>query len=528
MATEVPRTFNPSANYSQLKLSTTNSKIISFEQAKNTNKETIVLCHGHFNIIHPGHIRYLDYARQHGTKLVVTVIGDDALLMDSDQKTHFKEIDRAVGVAAIQAVDQVILLRQRTLKDAVKQLKPDFLILGKEFEHEIYDQVQEAVELVQLQRGEVLYHAGKQNYAFTELLRESQPDIIEQRNQLFLDACNKQGFCANDLIEPIKNFGEASLLVIGDTIVDRYVACDALGMSAEAPIIVAQELKSRDYVGGAAIVALHAKALGARCNYISVVGCDQNAELITDELDRWNVGNVLIEDTTRPTTLKIRYMVENQKIFRVSRLNNHGITKNVEEKVISEIRKQAHLAGGILVSDFVYGVITPRVIEVIKEQATQHHLKIFGDLQCSTQVGNVSKFKNFHLLCPTEREARMALDVKDEGIEWVAKNLMEKTETKNLIMKLGSEGFIAYGTEKNGFISRQHFPALNPNPFDLTGAGDSLFAALAVGICSNTPLMQSSALGACMAAQAVQTVGNVPVSKQRLQKQLLHITSNLN
>ena len=92
--------------------------------------------------------------------------------------------------------------------------------------------------------------------------------------------------------------------------------------------------------------------------------------------------------------------------------------------------------------------------------AVKHNLKIFGDLQCSSQMGSVAKFKNFDLLCPTEREARVALGANDEGVEWLAKNLIRKTASKNLILKLGSEGFIAYGEEKGGFINRQHFPII--------------------------------------------------------------------
>ena len=306
------------------------------------------------------------------------------------------------------------------------------------------------------------------------------------------------------------------MLIIGDTIVDQYVACDALGMSAEAPVIVARELETKDYVGGAAIVSMHAKTLGANCKFLSVVGKDQNALIVEKELNRVKVDNLLIEDDSRPTTLKTRYMVDNQKLFRVSRLKEHGITKKVEERLISEIKNYASKANGILVSDFVYGVITPKILNVLTEVSKKHKLMIFGDLQCSSQIGNVTKFKNFDLLCPTEREARIALGAYNESVEWLANNMIKHTGTTNLIMKLGSEGFIVYVKEADGFIRRQYFPALNPNPLDPTGAGDSLIAALAVGLCSCIPIMQSSAISSCMAALAVQTSGNVTVPLTRI------------
>jgi len=500
-------------------MNSVSNKIVSLEQGKAKSEETVVICHGHFNIIHPGHIRYLNYARELGTRLLVLVQGD-MLSQKTEGKYHFSEAERAAGVAALQSVDQVIILGERTLKEAISLLKPSFFVLGKEFEHKQTNQVSDAVDQLQEQGGEVHYHAGESHYASNELLHDNQLDILEQRHRHFRQACERQGFHVEELLENLEKFKDASMLIIGDTIVDQYVACDAIGMSAEAPVIVARELETRDYVGGAAVIALHTRTLGAKCNYLSVVGRDQNAAFVRDELNSKNVDHVLVEDTSRPTTLKIRYMVEQQKMFRVSRLKEHNVPKAVEDQIITEIRNKAPYVSGIVVSDFVYGVITPRVLEVIGEMNSRHNLLVFGDLQCSSQVGNVSKFKDFHLLSTTEREARIALGTHDEGVEWVSNALINKTGAKNLIMKLGSEGFIAYSKESDGFINSQNFPALNPVPIDVVGAGDSLLAVLAVGLCSGIPLMLSSAIGACMAALAVQNVGNNSVSLYRLQNHL--------
>ena len=214
-------------------------------------------------------------------------------------------------------------------------------------------------------------------------------------------------------------------------------------------------------------------------------------------------------------------------MFRVSRMKEHSLPRKVEDQIIKEIKKAVRHVQGILISDFVYGVITPRVLETITELSQKHNLLIFGDLQCSSQVGNVSKFKNFDLLCPTEREARIAMGAQDEGIEWVANTLMKQTNTRNMVMKLGGEGFISYESEADGFIKRQHFPALNINPVDVAGAGDSLLAVLSVGLCSGATLMQSSAIGAGMASIAVQSMGNIPVSHQQLKNHLKKIQLNL-
>ena len=129
-------------------------------------------------------------------------------------------------------------------------------------------------------------------------------------------------------------------------------------MSAEAPVVVVRELEHKNFIGGAAVVAAHISALGAQCDFISVVGADNTAELVRQELAVQGIGDgrVLIR---RPTTFK-RYVVENQKLFRVSRLE-HNLDAEVE---ISDTQLQtlAPLAQGIVISDFVYGVVTPRIL----------------------------------------------------------------------------------------------------------------------------------------------------------------------
>ena len=124
-----------------------------------------------------------------------------------------------------------------------------------------------------------------------------------------------------------------NILVIGDTIIDQYVACDPLGMSAEAPVLVVREIEGKEFVGGAAIVARHVQSLGAKCTFISLVGNDEPANLVKKQLKQDNINYKFIEDKDRPTIYKIRYMVGTQKILRVSRLKDHHINQKKELEI---------------------------------------------------------------------------------------------------------------------------------------------------------------------------------------------------
>ena len=474
-----------------------------------------VLAFGHFNTIHPGHIRYLRHASGLGDKLVVALIGDE--------KTNyaFKQQERAEALCLLGIADAVLLLQADELNEAIEALKPDVLVLGNEYKDK--PEIQATLAKQRNQGGSLQFHAGEIHYATTDLLSGSERDLRQQRRSLFQSACRRQGITQEQLLEAVKCWSGTRLIVLGDTIVDQYAACEAIGMSAEAPVVVVRELDHKNFIGGAAVVAAHISALGAKCDFVSVVGIDSTAELVRQELAAQGIGDGLCSDSSRPTTFKKRYVVENQKLFRVSRLEEHNLDTDIEDQVINKLRELAPNADGIVISDFVYGVVTPRILNVVQQLAKQHKLLLFGDLQCSSQVGSVTRFEGFSLLCPNEREARLALQDKDSGLEQLSQRLLQITRSERLVMKLGPEGFIAYDRAKNGQLSSQAFPALSVNPLDVAGAGDSLLALFSTGLASGQAMMSTAALACCMAALAVETMGNTPISADSLRSSLQEV-----
>jgi rfaE bifunctional protein kinase chain/domain len=484
--------------------------------------DSIVLCHGYYNIIHPGHMRFIEHAKSLGNKLIVAVYGD-RYFSDLERKRMYPQLVRAQGLSALHMVDYVLILDSITLLDTLVSVKPAVFVMGKDYEQERNGEEAEASRFASSAGIKVVYHSGEIHYASSELLHSSQQELEQARLHQFIESCKRQQVNIVDLSHYLGEFSKRRLLVVGDTIVDQYAACEPLGMSAEAPVVVVRELETQEYVGGAGIVAAHIRALGAECSYLSIVGKDQPGDFVRNEMEKQQISAYLIEDSSRPTTFKIRYMVNNQKLFRVSRLQEHSPSQELESQLIERLEELVPLVDGVLVSDYVYGVVTNRLLTRLLELARKHSVKLFGDLQCSSQIGNILRFKEFDLLCPTEREARIALGDNESGLEWIAQTLRDKTKSNDLLIKMGGDGFIVY-TSENSFLQRQHFPALAVNPLDVTGAGDSLLAAMSVSVCAGASLMEASAIGTCMASIAVQTVGNIPVSYERLQTLLLSMS----
>ena len=133
--------------------------------------------------------------------------------------------------------------------------------------------------------------------------------------------------------------------------------------------------------------------------------------------------------------------------------------------------------------------------------------------------------KNFTLLCPNEKEARIAMNNKDIGLDELCRKLMDKTNCQNLIMKLGANGFVVYSKSLNNSLQIQAFPALSVNPVDVSGAGDTLLSIMATGMCNESSIMKIAALACCGASIAVDTMGNNPIDIDKVLNKAIQIIS---
>ena len=118
-------------------------------------------------------------------------------------------------------------------------------------------------------------------------------------------------------------------------------------------------------MGGAAIVASHIASLKSKCEFISVIGEDDQGKWLQNQLENNSVKVKLFIDKKRPTTFKKRYLVENQKLFRVSRLDDHIINRQITKNILNHIENISDSISGIIISDFVYGLITEDLISGI-------------------------------------------------------------------------------------------------------------------------------------------------------------------
>ena len=469
----------------------------------------VAFVYGNFNIFHPGHLRLLKFAKESSDYLIVGVNSDKL----ANNSNLLEEDIRLESIKSTSYVDEVFLLNEDVL-EYIKRKKPDILVKGKEFENRYNPEE----EIMKTYGGKILFSSGEIGFSSLNLLQKdfeiSFLNLSHDNNFIKRHKIEK-----TKLIDCINRFSDLNILVIGDTIIDEYITCDAIGMSQEDPTIVVTPISNKKFIGGAAIVASHAKTLGANVSYVSVLGDDENFEFTQNYLTSLGIDTYLLKDSTRPTTLKQRFRAQNKTLLRVNHLKQHNISKDLEEKILENFVDDLEDYDLIIFSDFSYGVLTKNIIENITLYAKKKSIVMVADSQSSSQIGDISKFKNMDIVTPTEREIRLSINDFESGLVVLSEKLHKKSKSKYIFTTLGSEGILIYNSTQNELLT-DNIQALNTNAKDVSGAGDSLLTCSSMAKVVGANIWESAYLGSIAAAIQVSRVGNIPIKKEELLHEL--------
>ena len=475
-------------------------------------KEKKILVTGNFNILHPGHLRLLKFAKGLGDKLIVGVNSDKL-----DKKgIHVSGEMRLENVKSNIWVDEAFMIDE-PVDTLIKKLKPNFVVKGKEYEGK------ENPELEALSNigGRLIFSSGDVNFSSTDLIAK---DLLNQQNFSLnypKEYIQRQKLKNKNLRNILKSFKNKKICVIGDLIIDEYINCDPLGMSQEDPTLVVTPVESKKFIGGAGIVASHAASLGAKTSIISITGKDSTAEFAKKRLKEMNVKSFLFEDLSRPTTLKQRFRSKEQSLLRVSHLHQSGISSILQNKIYKKVFSLLKDIDVLIFSDFNYGSLPQSLVDKIIASLKGKKIITAADSQSSSQIGDISRFKDMDFIFPTEHEARLSMRNKDDGLVVLAEKLSKLSRVKNIILKLGSEGILLHLEQnQNSKIKTDRLGALNNYSKDVAGAGDSMLVTTVLSYASGASIWESAYLGSLAAAIQVGRVGNIPLLQEEFLNKL--------
>ena len=469
--------------------------------------QKVIMCHGVFDVVHPGHIRHLLYAKSKADILVASLTAD-VHISKGEYRPHIPQDLRAVNLAAFEVVDYVLVDQNDTPLDNIALLQPDYFAKGYEYvANGMPTKTAMETEIIESYGGELIFTPGDIVYSSSSLINLAAPAIKIEKLLVLMDT---HQITFDDLRKEENSLAGKKVHIVGDTIVDSYTHTSMIGGQTKTPTISVRYEGKTDFVGGAGIVAKHLRAAGADVEFTTVLGNDELKNFVLADLNSSGVKCNAIIDDTRPTTNKNAIVTAGYRMLKIDTLDNSSIGDHIVEEIVDKLKTIK--TDAVIFSDFRHGMFNKRTIPGLIESIPENTYRV-ADSQVASRWGNITEFKGFDLITPNEREARFALGDQDSGIRPLASTLYDQAECKFLILKLGDKGLLGCCSEQHS-SPESYFvvDSFVENLIDAVGSGDALLAYATLTMLSSGSQVMASIIGSMAAACLCEQDGNIPIT----------------
>lgn len=462
----------------------------------------IGLCHGVFDLLHVGHVKYLTRASKMVDILIVTLT-PDIHVNKGPNRPAFTEKLRAEFLAALEVVDFVAINQWPTAIETLVFLKPDFYIKGPDYKDFLKDttgNIQREKDAIEAVGGQLVF-TEEETFSSSNLLVQYSSLYTPQQREFIQKLRSQYKF--EQVEEWFQKLKELKVLVVGESIIDEYVFCNALGKSGKEPVLNMQFLQKESYLGGVLAVARHLQGIGCQTEVLSAVGEDRQFEdRIHNELEQ--ISCHFIAKKNSPTIVKRRIVDQysQAKLLGVYEINDAYLDVQQEKEILDWFQEHLKRFDIVIVADYGHGLLTPKIIKKLSFEANYLALNTQSN---SANIGfhTISKYPKADFVCIHQGELHQDYRSRFEKTDDLALRLSKKLQTKRLLITLGKEGVL--GCEKNIL---QNCPAFASKIIDRVGAGDTVLAVTAVLSRLGVPLDLTLVLGNLAGAFAVAIKGN--------------------
>jgi rfaE bifunctional protein kinase chain/domain len=325
-----------------------------------------------------------------------------------------------------------------------------------------------------------------------------------------------------DKVRSIQQSGKSSaILVIGDLMLDHYIWGGASRLSPEAPVPIVN-FKNETYTpGGAANLAQNLVSLGAKVSLAGVVGDDEAGKQLTGILGNEGISvDAIFTDAARPTTVKTRVVVGGHHVVRIDREHTHPLPAELEDSLLVKLNGLIGVADMVILSDYNKGLFSPQLTREVIKAANQHQKRVIID----PKGLNYAKYKGAFIIKPNKKELAEAAKTEKintiEELKAAAKVIFELTGAAYLVVTLSEEG-IAILTENDCKL----LPVKATEVFDVTGAGDTVLAAIAYFLASGLSIEEACELANHAAAIVIRHLGSAVTTVDEIVNDMINDTN---
>ena len=464
----------------------------------------IVHCHGVFDLLHIGHIRHFQAARRFGDLLVVTVT-PDRFVNKGPHRPVFNEVLRAEAVAALDCVDFVAINGWPTAVEAIRLLKPHFYVKGSEYSDVSRDVTRGIVaerEAAAAVGGKLVF-TDDIVFSSTNLINRHLPTFSDETRE-FLAAFGRRHSLA-DVVRPLQEAKRLKVLTVGETIVDEYSYCEAIGKSSKEPTLVVKQLNRERFAGGVLAVANHVADFCGRTGLVSFLGSVHPQEdFIRSKLKPGVRANFLYRKDA-PTIVKRRYVDQYffTKLLEVYEIDDNLMPEADERRLCSWLERELPKYDVVIVADYGHGMLGDKAIDLLCRKSR------FLAVNAQSNAGNigyhtVSRYRRADLACLAENEVRLESRDRRGDLRGLLERLSRRMGLRKIIATRGKHGCLCYDRGA-GFTE---IPSFASAVVDRVGAGDTFLALASLCLANRAPMEIAAFVGNTAAAEAVATVCN--------------------
>lgn len=477
------------------------SKIVADFKARG---KKVVLCHGVFDVLHPGHIRHLEAAKREGDVLIISVT-PDRYVNKGPGRPIFPDSLRSEVLASLAPVDFVTINEWPTAVETIKLLKPSVFVKGNDYkdrDKDVTGGIQEEENAIESVGGRIVF-TNEISFSSSSL-SNSLFNLYSQETAAFLDGFRKR-VTEEEMTTNVNKAADCKTLVIGDIIIDEYHYCAPMGKSPKENVIVTRHLSNESFAGGVLAAANHLASLCRTVDLVTCLGPERHFEDFVRSHLKKNVHPTLFSRNDAPTIVKRRFVEPSfmRKLFEICFLNGDNLPEPVEKEIYNHLDRILPNYDLVLVTDFGHGLMSPRLIDLICRKAK------FLAVNAQTNSANagfnlVTKYPKADYICIDEPEARLAMHDRTTPLEKIIEQLSEQLKARFVTVTHGNNGCIVYCREKGSF----KIPVFTKTVVDTVGAGDAFLSISSPCVAMGVPMEFAGFIGNAAGALKVGIVGN--------------------
>jgi rfaE bifunctional protein nucleotidyltransferase chain/domain len=487
----------------QTKICTT-KKISDITTKIRDDGKTISLCHGVFDLLHPGHFQHFKEASNLADFLIVSITAD-AFVNKGPGRPLFSSEIRANTLAELEMIDYVIISEQTTAETVINLIKPDYYVKGSEYsspEDDVTGMIVKEKTAIESYGG-IIHFTGGMTSSSSLLINKFYSSVDNQTQNWLNEFKETDGY--ESVLGSLEKISNLKVLILGETIIDQYTFCTPLAKSSKDPILAFHQHETNYFPGGVLAIANSSSSWVSKTKVITFSGVnDQILGNFGNKINS-NIDCEYILANDRPTILKHRFVdtASSARVFEYYDFSELELSSEASNKISSSISTQISNFDLVVAADYGHGYFSKSIISLIESKS------LFLAINTQANAGNrgfntIAKYPKVDFISINGSELQLELRDRNPDYIHIVPKIIQEKNASYAVVTLGGEGLLVFD-DKGNF---EKVPAFATRIVDKVGAGDSVFIIASLLARVNAPLKVIGFLANLVAAHEVSQLGH--------------------